>query len=354
MRPRPGRLLAVPLALSLALGLASCGDDEESSDALETVEVSDDFGTVPEVTWEGRMEAAELESEVLVEGDGAEIAEGDSVFAHLWLGNGYTSKQTVSTWDGQVPTILTVGEALPPFLIEALEGQTIGSRVVVAAPPEDAYGAQGNASLGLGNGDSVLVVVDLVDQVLSAPEGKEVEAPAFMPEIVEGEIGVTDLDFADVKKPAARLSAATVIEGTGPKVEKGDVIAVDYFGKVFGGKKAFDETYTREPYAGPIGEGGFVQGWDLKLVGVPVGSRVMLAIPPEFGYGEKGQGDIKGTDTMYFVVDILGATKKTAAPPAPEASPSEPAASEPAASEPAASEPAASEPAQPKQDKKKQ
>ena len=34
-------------------------------------------------------------------------------------------------------------------------------------------------------------------------------------------------------------------------------------------------------------------------------SRVILAIPPELGYGKKGSGDIKGTDTMYFVIDVL-------------------------------------------------
>lgn len=321
MRRRPGRLLAVPLALSLALGLASCGDEEEAGPALDTVEVSDDFGTVPEVTWDGRLEAEKLESEVLVEGDGPKLGKGDGVFAHLWLGNGYTSKQTLSTWDSQVPTILSISDNLPAFLLEALQGRSIGSRIVVAAPPKDAYGDQGNASLGLGNGDSVVVVVDLIDQVLAGPEGAAQKAPAWMPTVVEADGSVTDLDFAGIKKPAAQLHAATLVAGTGEKVKKGDVIAVDYLGKVFGGKKAFDETYTAEPYAGPIGEGGFVKGWDLKLVGVPVGSRVLLAVPPRFGYGEKGQGDIKANDTMYFVVDILGATEKTAAPAAPQEQP---------------------------------
>jgi peptidylprolyl isomerase len=40
-----------------------------------------------------------------------------------------------------------------------------------------------------------------------------------------------------------------------------------------------------------------------------VGSEVLIAIPPEDGYGKKGnaQAGIKGTDTLYFVVDIVGA-----------------------------------------------
>ena len=52
-----------------------------------------------------------------------------------------------------------------------------------------------------------------------------------------------------------------------------------------------------------------VKGWDQALVGQTVGSRVVMAIPPKLGYGAKGNKDagIKGTDTLYFVIDILGA-----------------------------------------------
>ena len=52
-----------------------------------------------------------------------------------------------------------------------------------------------------------------------------------------------------------------------------------------------------------------ITGWDKTLVGQKVGSRVVLAVPPKEGYGKQGQpqAGIKGTDTLYFVVDILGA-----------------------------------------------
>ena len=49
--------------------------------------------------------------------------------------------------------------------------------------------------------------------------------------------------------------------------------------------------------------------WDKGLTGVPVGSRVMLIVPPADGYGKTGnaQAGIKGTDTLVFVVDVVGA-----------------------------------------------
>jgi peptidylprolyl isomerase len=56
--------------------------------------------------------------------------------------------------------------------------------------------------------------------------------------------------------------------------------------------------------------GQVIPGWDKGLVGQTVGSRVLLVIPPADGYGSAGspQANIKGTDTLVFVVDILAAS----------------------------------------------
>ena len=51
-----------------------------------------------------------------------------------------------------------------------------------------------------------------------------------------------------------------------------------------------------------------IEGWSDALVGVPVGSRIIVEIPPAKGYGKKGSGeDIKGDDILYFVIDVLAA-----------------------------------------------
>ena len=53
--------------------------------------------------------------------------------------------------------------------------------------------------------------------------------------------------------------------------------------------------------------GMVIGGWDRGLVGQRVGSRVLLSIPPDLGYGQRGvpQAGIKGGDTLVFVVDII-------------------------------------------------
>ena len=49
-----------------------------------------------------------------------------------------------------------------------------------------------------------------------------------------------------------------------------------------------------------------IQGWYDAIIGAPVGSRLVLEIPPAKGYGKKGQEpSIKGDDILYFVIDVL-------------------------------------------------
>jgi len=117
-------------------------------------------------------------------------------------------------------------------------------------------------------------------------------------------IGLVTLPCADGK-----LRSAVLIQGTGATVKKGQSITVNYLGQVYQAKQPFDESYTKEPATFGIGTGQVIPGWDKTLVGQKVGSRVILAIPPQEGYGKQGQpqAGIKGTDTLYFVVDILGA-----------------------------------------------
>ena len=67
------------------------------------------------------------------------------------------------------------------------------------------------------------------------------------------------------------------------------------------------------PAAFPIGTGSVIPGWDKVLVGVKIGSRVLMVVPPKQGYGKKGnsQAGIKGTDTLVFVVDVIARYPKT-------------------------------------------
>ena len=105
-------------------------------------------------------------------------------------------------------------------------------------------------------------------------------------------------------------SATVVTAGRGAKIAKGDLLVAHYLGETWRDGKIFDQSYGRgKPVQFPIGVGKVIPGWDEKLVGQTIGSRVLLVLPPDKGYGKGGnaQAGIQGTDTLVFVVDIVGA-----------------------------------------------
>jgi peptidylprolyl isomerase len=314
------RLPVLLLPLVLGATLVACGsdsgsdgdDDSSSSDSLHGIAITGDFGEAPKVKWDGKLDVSKTETTVVTEGDGDEVVEGDQVSANIWIGNGTTQKEAYSTFtQGQPETIPASGDLNPVFK-DAILGQTVGSRVAVTATSADAFGESGNPQMGIGNKDTVLMIVDLmsVTTVLDGPEGKEQKAPSWAPGLITDGDTITGLDFKGTPEPDGKLRSAALIEGSGDKVKKGQSITVNYLGQVYDAKKPFDESYSAEPASFGIGVGQVVSGWDKTLVGATVGSRMIVAIPPADGYGKEGndQAGIKGTDTLYFVVDILAAS----------------------------------------------
>jgi peptidylprolyl isomerase len=115
--------------------------------------------------------------------------------------------------------------------------------------------------------------------------------------------------------PVPTLQRVVLSEGTGPLTTAGQTLVTNYLGQVWGGT-VFDNSYDKgSSSVFSIGTGAVVPGWDVGLVGVPVGSRVLLNLPPNDGYGMTGNASagITGTDTLVFVVDIVGAYDATAA-----------------------------------------
>jgi peptidylprolyl isomerase len=117
-------------------------------------------------------------------------------------------------------------------------------------------------------------------------------------------------------KPPTGLVVKTLVKGSGPVVAKGQTVVSQYVGAIWRSGKVFDSSWSRgTPFGFTIGAtpSQVITGWDQGLIGQTVGSRVMLIVPPAQGYGKTGspQAGIKGTDTLVFVVDILGAVSPT-------------------------------------------
>ncbi len=103
-----------------------------------------------------------------------------------------------------------------------------------------------------------------------------------------------------------KLVANYVIEGDGEKVGAEDSVLVQYKGVLWDGGKEFDSTYGRGQLTS-FSLQQVVKGWAQGLTGKKVGSRVLVVIPPELGYGAnppQGSG-IQKDSTLVFSVDIL-------------------------------------------------
>jgi peptidylprolyl isomerase len=300
------RAFVLLLALALGLSLASCGSDsgDESSTGkgLDSVTISGDFDKEPKVTWGGQMSVPSLTSKVLSTGDGAEVKEGDKIDAQIWIGNGYTQEKAYSSYDS-APQALTVdSKNLSKAFLEGLLGHTIGSRVLVAAPASTVFGADGNPQLGIANKDTVVIVMDIIG-VHEDPKPKDVSS-SKLPSVVEKKGVPVGFDFKGVEKPDADgdLLRSVLTEGDGPTVTTDMTVTADYLGEVYGAKKPFDESYSKKPV--PFALTQVVQGWTYGLSGLKVGSRVLLQIPPDLGYGDQEQSGIPAGSTLYFVIDI--------------------------------------------------
>ena len=110
--------------------------------------------------------------------------------------------------------------------------------------------------------------------------------------------------------PPKTLVVKDLIPGTGKAVSAGQTITVNYVGVLYKGGKEFDSSWQRnQPFTTPLSAGSVIQGWVKGLVGMKVGGRRELIIPPSLGYGAKGSPPtIPGNSTLIFVVDLLSAS----------------------------------------------
>ncbi len=147
------------------------------------------------------------------------------------------------------------------------------------------------------------------DPETSASEPAADDLPEWAPAIeTDADGGVTGLDFADTPEPGDELEVHVVSEGDGPALEVGQNLTADYFGAVYDAAEPFDESYSSKPFSAAIGVGQLIPGWDQALPGIPLGSRVLLSIPSDLGYGDAGSPPaIPGGATLFFVLDLIDA-----------------------------------------------
>jgi peptidylprolyl isomerase len=110
--------------------------------------------------------------------------------------------------------------------------------------------------------------------------------------------------------PPTRLETADLITGTGPAAKAGDSVTVQYVLASYSSGKTIQSSWTSQPITFTLDANPeqVIPGWDEGLVGMQVGGRRELIIPPSLGYGNRSPGagsGITANDTLIFIVDML-------------------------------------------------
>jgi peptidylprolyl isomerase len=106
--------------------------------------------------------------------------------------------------------------------------------------------------------------------------------------------------------PPTALESADLIHGTGPSAAPGDSVTVQYVLATYSSGKVIQSSWTSQPFTFKLGAGDVIPGWDKGVVGMRVGGRRELIIPPTLGYGAQSPGPgIAPNDTLVFVIDLL-------------------------------------------------
>jgi len=295
--------------LALVPALVACGSSSSKSTdsststtapdvntkSLDKVKVTGDVGSKPTVTFDPAFASDVEEHIVLVPGTGEDIKEGQRVTADYVAISGNDGTELDSTYGKAPQRIILDHNSLLAPVHNAMVGQKVGVRLIVAADVTEQQGTW------------VIFVFDViaVENVPTSASGTPVTPPAGLP-VVTVVNGVPTITPPTGDAPTS-LIAQVLIKGDGPVITAGQTVLMQYTGMIWATGKVFDSSWGSAPVDFPVGAGQVIPGFDEGLVGQTIGSRVLLVIPPDKGYGAEGnaQAGISGTDTLIFVVDLL-------------------------------------------------
>ena len=334
---------ALVLAVGLMASLAACSASESEDDAAtavdctpvasgelsDAVDVTGAFGEKPEVTIDFPITATASERTVVEEGDGTVAAENYNVTADYTMFNGTTGEEVDASEYSGTPAQFALDGTLFAGLADTIQCSPAGSRVVGVVPADGLIETTLTA-FGMTAEDSMVVVVDVVSaeeaeaaaeevvldpaDYLAKADGADQPLPDGFPaigvEIAADASGTPTVTIPDGDAPAD-LQIAVLKEGDGATIEAGADVVVNYSGTVWASKTIFDSSWDRGAIAHfPTDQ--VIPGFTQALEGQTIGSQVLVTIPPDLGYGETGIPDagISGTDTLVFLVDILGVVEE--------------------------------------------
>ncbi len=331
MHKSPKTAFAAVAGLALALTLSACGGPAAEpsptptatatpsdtptptatptpiapSNSLDGITVSGDAGAAPTVTVPSPWAIDETRRKVLTEGN-APAAEADSIVEVNYVGvNGRTGQVFDSSWARGQNAMFSLDQVVPGFT-KGLTGAKPGERVLIAMPGTDGYDASGGSpDAGIMVGDSLVFVVDVV--AVSVKQATGTPATPSLPVTLGDEGGKPTVTIPAGATPPSSLVAESVIVGAQRPVAAGDYVMLRHRGYSWKTGQLIEDGFET-PEAAQLSK--LVPGMRDGLTGKPIGSRVVLVLPPDTAYPQGNQASpaVEPGDTLVYVVDILFAS----------------------------------------------
>ena len=308
-------IAATALALALGLTLAACsGSSKDGASpspsatpsassaanaadeaAVAAITVTGDPGTQPVVTLPSKpFDVTSAVVKVIEPGTGATIEDGQqlSILSVVVSGaDGSVADSTYTTAPDSVILDSDLGD-----LHDTLVGQKVGARFVMTIPPQSASAPTTYVRVG-----EVVSATTLPTRATGTP----VMPPPGLPTVTLDAKGKPTVKAATGPAPTT-LVAQPLITGTGAPVTADQTLTVHYILTLWDGTKVQSTWDTGKPAQFALSS--VIPGWQEGLVGQPVGSQVLLVVPPDKGYGAKASDTIPANSTLVYVVDILAAS----------------------------------------------
>ncbi len=318
----PRRLLPLLTSAALLATLAACSSDAPapsdstgaavdvcsatSGSASDAVQVGGDVGSTPTVTFDSGLAPDSTERTTVVEGTGEEVEAGATAEVAYVLYNGETEQLLASAGFDGAPTEVFSADAdlYLTGLAKTIGCAPVGSRVVSVIPPADAFGEGGNETLGIGPGESLVVVMDIQGIVPTKAWGEDQPAPEGLPQVTLADDGAPSVAIPSADPPAD-LQLAVLKKGDGEVVPESSTVTVQYQGVQWDTGEVFDQSWGQVPTSFSLD--GVVPGFAQAIAGQTVGSQVLVVIPPALAYGDASAENTSplAGKTLVFVIDIL-------------------------------------------------
>lgn len=250
-----------------------------------------------------------------VAGTGPVVKDGDKIKAHFVIKT-INSPQLYSSYEVGNPLDVEIGRMFDnEGITEALKNVRMGTRAIVIVPSALAFGREGRGDMVPPHSTMVyeIEIVEVVTKEEFQKQQQQKEREEKMKEDqARAQEKINILNYMKDKnlegKPTATgLYYIETFKGDGPKAEMGKKVRVHYTGTLLNGSK-FDSSVDRgQPFEFTLGMGQVIKGWDEGIAKMNVGSKGLLIVPFELGYGNRAMGDqIPAYSTLVFEVELIG------------------------------------------------